>query len=100
MFILIKNISGVDYPLSNGKILSLKGGCFMNEVEKAEFDLLKKEYPSFNKAVDEGFIVVSEAKSKVKENVAVDDTLQNTLNKQEAEQGNNKKANGVNFKKA
>lgn len=100
MFILIKNINGVDYPLSNGKTLSLKGGCFMNEVEKAEFDLLKKEYPSFNKAVDEGFIVVSEAKSKVKENVAVDDTLQNTLNKQEAEQGNNKKANGVNFKKA
>ena len=76
MIVIIKNIAGCDYPIRDvcgniEKTISLKGGCFMNEISKDDFDLLCKSYPSFKNAIDEGFIIVNDSKNKAKEQLAV-----------------------------
>lgn len=88
MIVIIKNVAGCDYPFydSQGKRLktiSLKGGCFMNEIMQDDYNLLIKEYPSFKEAIDKGYIIVNDTKDKKLESKAVDDTLQEGLDKQE-----------------
>lgn len=87
MIVVLKSVSGVDYHLYNGnkqviKTISLKGGCFMNNVDDDDYKKLVKQYPSFNQAIEDGFIIISKNKN-VNTQKVVDDTLQEVKNKQD-----------------
>lgn len=87
MIVVLKSVSGVDYHLYNEnkqviKTISLKGGCFMNNVDDDDYKELVKQYPSFNQAIEDGFIIISKNKN-VNTQKVVDDTLQEVKNKQD-----------------
>ncbi|HEG5317651.1 TPA: hypothetical protein SEZ16_001703 [Campylobacter jejuni] len=87
MIVVLKSVSGVDYKLYNEnkqviKTISLKGGCFMNNVDDDDYKKLVKQYPSFNQAIEDGFIIISKNKN-VNTQKVVDDTLQEVKNKQD-----------------
>lgn len=87
MIVVLKSVSGVDYHLYNEnkqviKTISLKGGCFMNDVDDDDYKELVKQYPSFNQAIEDGFIIISKNKN-VNTQKVVDDTLQEVKNKQD-----------------
>lgn len=96
MFVIFKNFAGCDYKIYDNsgkveKIISFKGGCYANNIDKSDFDILCRAYPSFKKAVDEGFIVANEGDKQKAISKAVDETLQGDLAKQEATQSENEK---------
>lgn len=99
MIIILKSVAGLDYSVGE-KTISLKGGCFMNEIKDDDFNLIVRRYPSFKKAIDEGFIIVNDVKNKGKVQNAVDETLQSALTKQEKAINNNERLNGVKIKRA
>lgn len=87
MIVVLKSVSGVDYHLYNEnkqviKTISLKGGCFMNNVDDDDYKELVKQYPSFNQAIEDGFIIISKNKN-INTQKVVDDTLQEVKNKQD-----------------
>ncbi|EFS7927395.1 hypothetical protein HW053_001477 [Campylobacter jejuni] len=87
MIVVLKSVSGVDYHLYNEnkqviKTISLKGGCFMNDVDDDDYKELVKQYPSFNQVIEDGFIIISKSKN-VNTQKVVDDTLQEVKNKQD-----------------
>ena len=43
MFLVIKSISGHNYDLDDKKI-SLKGGCYLNEITTEDFKALRDKY--------------------------------------------------------
>lgn len=92
MIIVLKSMAGVDYPLKKDnaliKTISLKGGCFLNEISDDDYKELTAQYPSFLQMIDEGFAVVSNTRDELKNNQKnVDDTLQNVVNKQDKAKG-------------
>ncbi|WP_291952735.1 hypothetical protein [Campylobacter sp.] len=91
MIVVIKNLAGIDFPLRRQggvfKTISLKGGCFLNQVDKDDYKELINQYPSFSQMIDEGFVVVSDDNKYNQRNV--DDTLQNVKNKQEKTKNSN-----------
>lgn len=91
MYVVLKSLAGVDYPNGKGGTISLKGNCYLNEVTKEELDYLKKNF-RFDKKIENGHVVVSETKNNQK---AIDDTLQESLNKQNKEIGKNESMNNV-----
>lgn len=103
MIVVIKNIAGIDFNLRHEttneivKTISLKGGCFLNEIDDKDYKELIKQYPSFEKSVEEGFIVVSKSKD-IKNQVNIDDTLQDIKNKQDKSKEKNLKSNNVEIK--
>ncbi len=101
MFVALKSFSGTDYVLRSGKIISLKGGCFLNEISKDDFESIKKEYPKFVEDCENGFIIVNDNAEVARKNTnkAVDDTLQETKNKQEKAQAKNASVTGAKVKK-
>lgn len=104
MIVIIKSIAGCDFPIRDifgniEKIISLKGGCFMNEIDKDDFNLLCQSYPGVKQAIEEGFIIVNDSKNKAKEQLAVNDTLQAELDKQSKNIDNNQKMNKVKITK-
>ncbi|WP_299550150.1 hypothetical protein [uncultured Helicobacter sp.] len=94
MFVIIKEMAGCSYHLEN-KTITFKGGCFMNEISKDDFNAIINKYSGFKQAIEDGFIVVSNDKDQKKESKAVDDSLQNIKNKQDMDINRNKKANNV-----
>lgn len=105
MFVIFKSFAGCDYKIYNHegkveKVISFKGGCYANNIEKADFDILCRAYPSFKKAVDEGFIVANEGDKQKAISKAVDETLQSDLDKQEATQKANARRTKAEVKKA
>lgn len=100
MYIVLKSLAGVDYPLRNEngvvvKTISLKGGCYLNNVNNDDYKELVKQYPSFLQMIEEDFAVVSETPENAQKNV--DDTLQKVKNKQD--KAKNKASNaGVDVK--
>ena len=82
MFIAIKSISGHDYTLAN-KTISLKGGCFLNEISKEDFQALRANYACIDEFIQKGFYVVSDTKNPNTEAKASDDALQNIKDNQE-----------------
>ena len=82
MFIAIKSISGHDYSLAN-KTISLKGGCYLNEISKEDFEALRTSYPCIDEFIQKGFYVVSDTKNPNAEAKASDDALQNIKDNQE-----------------
>lgn len=91
MYLVIKGFNGFDYKLSNGKTISLRGGCALNQISKADLDLLIKEYPSVADAIDGGFYVVNgnEDTAKKQSQKAVDDVKSEIAGKQEKAQTEN-----------
>ena len=98
MIVILKSMAGCVFDI-NGVKKELRGGCYMNEITKSDFDYIAKNYKWFNEAIEKGFIVVSDTKEKVKENKAVDDTLQMALNKQNDDLAKNQKINKVEITK-
>ena len=96
MFIVLKSIAGIDYPLIKSgvayKTVSLKGGCYLNEVNQDDLNEIRKCHPSFEKAVDEGYIIISETKQGNQTNI--DKALQDIKDKQDKSK-KNAKAKGV-----
>lgn len=91
MFLVVKGFSGFDYHLSNGKTISLLGGCALNQISKADFDLLIKEYPSVQDVIDGGFYIINgnEDTAKKQSQKAVDDVKNQVTNEQEKAQKEN-----------
>lgn len=91
MFLVVKGFSGFDYHLSNGKTISLMGGCALNEISKDELDTLIKEYPSVQEAIDNGFYIINGNKETAKKqsSKAVDDVKNEVADKQEEAQTEN-----------
>ena len=82
MFIAIKSISGHNYDLDDKKI-SLKGGCYLNEISKDDFEALRAKYACIDEFIEKGFYVVSDSKNTSTEAKASDDALQNIKDNQE-----------------
>ena len=82
MFLAIKSISGHDYSLAN-KTISLKGGCYLNEISKEDFQALMASYACIDEFIQKGFYVVSDTKNTNAEAKASDDALQNIKDNQE-----------------
>ena len=82
MFIVIKSISGHNYDLDDKKI-SLKGGCFLNEISKDDFQALRDKYACIDEFIEKGFYVVSDSKNANTEARASDEALQSIKDNQE-----------------
>lgn len=102
MIVILKSFNGCDYDIltnSGKKTISLKGGGFMNEVSNDDWKLLTSQYKQhFEELIDNGFILVNyvnDSKAKNKQNVAVDNTLQDTKDKQEKKQKSIEKDNNI-----
>lgn len=96
MYLIVKGFNGFDYKLSNGKTISLRGGCALNQISKADLDLLIKEYPSVQDAIDGGFYIVNgnEDTAKKQSQKAVDEVKSEVTDKQaEAQTENEAKTN-------
>ena len=91
MYLVIKGFNGFDYKLSNGKIISLRGGCALNQISKADLDLLIKDYSSVQDAIDGGFYVVNgnEDTAKKQSQKAVDEVKSEVVNRQDEAQTEN-----------
>lgn len=91
MYLVVKGFNGFDYKLLNGKIISLRGGCALNQISKADLDLLIKEYPGVQDAIDGGFYVVNgnEDTAKKQSQKAVDEVKSDIADKQEEAQTEN-----------
>ena len=62
MFLVIKSISGHNYDLDDKKI-SLKGGCYLNEITAEDFKALRDKYACIDEFIEKGFYVVSDSKN-------------------------------------
>ena len=82
MFLAIKSISGHNYDLEHKKI-SLKGGCFLNEITADDFQALRDKYACIDEFIDKGFYVVSDSKNANTELKASDEALQSIKDNQE-----------------
>ena len=82
MFLAIKSISGHNYDLDDKKI-SLKGGCYLNEITTEDFKALRDKYACIDEFIEKGFYVVSDNKNANTELKASDEALQNIKDNQE-----------------
>lgn len=82
MFLVIKSISGHNYDLDDKKI-SLKGGCFLNEISKDDFKALRDKYACIDEFIEKGFYEVSDSKNANIEAKASDEALQSIKDNQE-----------------
>ena len=83
MFLAIKSISGHNYDLDDKKI-SLKGGCFLNEISKDDFEALRAKYACIDEFIEKGFYVVSDNKNANIELKASDEALQSIKDNQDS----------------
>ena len=83
MFIAIKSISGHNYDLDDKKI-SLKGGCFLNEITADDFQALRDKYACIDEFIDKGFYIVSDSKNTSTEAKASDEALQSIKDNQDS----------------
>ncbi len=83
MFLAIKSISGHNYDLDDKKI-SLKGGCFLNEITADDFKALRGKYACIDEFIEKGFYVVSDSKNANTEAKASDEALQSIKDNQDS----------------
>ena len=83
MFLAIKSISGHNYDLDDKKI-SLKGGCFLNEITADDFKALREKYACIDEFIEKGFYVVSDSKNANTEAKASDEALQSIKDNQDS----------------
>lgn len=82
MFLVIKSISGHNYDLDDKKI-SLRGGCYLNEISKDDFQALRDKYACIDEFIEKGFYEVSDSKNANIETKASDEALQSIKDNQE-----------------
>ena len=82
MFVAIKSISGHNYELG-AKRIELKGGCYLNEISKDDFNALRDKYACIDEFIEKGFYVVSDSKNANTEAKASDEALQSIKDNQE-----------------
>ena len=82
MFLVIKSISGHNYDLDDKKI-SLKGGCYLNEITAEDFKALREKYACIDEFIEKGFYEVSDSKNANIEAKASDEALQSIKDNQE-----------------
>ena len=82
MFLVIKSISGHNYDLDDKKI-SLKGGCYLNEITAEDFKALRDKYACIDEFIEKGFYEVSKSKNTSTEDKASDEALQSIKDNQE-----------------
>lgn len=90
MLLIIKAMAGMDLNLSNGKVIRLKGQSYLNNVSSEDFKAMKEEYPVIIRAIEEGYILVTDKKTQDKDSLKAD-LMNSELNKQEQEQKKNAK---------
>lgn len=107
MFVIFKNMSGCDYPIYNDKglverVIKFRGGCYANTISESDFKLLKQAYPSFEKAIKDGFIVVNDSQSQVNDAVkeSVEETKSEAVAKQQSTRKKNSQATNVEIAEA
>ena len=107
MFVIFKNMSGCDYPIYNEKgaverVISFRGGCYANNISNDDFALLKKAYPSFEKAIRDGYIVVNDSQSQVDDAVkeSVAEAKSEAVAKQQSTRKKNSQATNVEITEA
>ena len=83
MFIAIKSISGHNYELG-AKRIELKGGCYLNEISKDDFNALRDKYSCIDEFIDKGFYIVSDSKNTSTEAKASDEALQSIKDNQDS----------------
>lgn len=82
MFLVIKSISGHNYDLDDKKI-ALRGGCYLNEISKDDFQALRDKYSCIDEFIEKGFYEVSDSKNANIEAKASDEALQSIKDNQE-----------------
>ena len=107
MFVIFKNMSGCDYPIYNDRgaverVIKFRGGCYANTISESDFALLKQAYPSFDKAIKEGFIVVNDSQAQVDDAVkeSVEETRSEAVAKQQSTRRKNSQATNVEIAEA
>lgn len=83
MFVAIKSINSHAYEL-DAKRIELKGGCYLNEISKDDFQALRDKYACIDEFIEKGFYVVSDSKNTSTEAKASDETLQNIKDNQDS----------------
>ena len=83
MFVAIKSISGHNYDLDDKKI-ALRGGCYLNEISKDDFNALRDKYACIDEFIEKGFYVVSDSKNTSTEAKASDEALQSIKDNQDS----------------
>ena len=82
MFVAIKSISGHNYELG-AKRIELRGGCYLYEISKDDFNALRDKYACIDEFIEKGFYVVSDSKNANTELKASDEALQSIKDNQE-----------------
>ena len=83
MFVAIKSINGHAYELDTKRI-ELRGGCYLNEISKDDFQALRDKYPCIDEFIENGFYIVSDSKNANTEAKASDETLQSIKDNQDS----------------
>ena len=107
MFVIFKSLSGCDYPIYNDRgaverVISFRGGCYANIISESDFALLKQAYPSFEKAIKDGFIVVNDSQAQVDDAVkeSVAEAKSEAVAKQQSTRKKNSQATNVEIAEA
>lgn len=89
MFVLSKSQLAIDYPLlvegttkQSGRVIRILGYGIMNEVEKADWELLKKQYETIRLKLECGELIECEKKDSLINDTALNDTMEATTTKQ------------------
>lgn len=96
MLLIIKAMAGMDLTLSNGKVISLKGQSYLNDISTDDFKAIKEEYPVILRAIEEGYILVTDKKNQDKDTLKAD-LMNSELDKQEEEKKKNSKKTNQNI---
>lgn len=83
MFVAIKSINSHAYEL-DAKRIELRGGCYLNEISKDDFQALRDKYACIDEFIENGFYVVSDSKNTSTEAKASDETLQSIKDNQDS----------------
>ena len=107
MFVIFKSLSGCDYPIYNDRgaverVIKFRGGCYANTISESDFELLKQAYPSFEKAIKDGFIVVNDSQAQVDDAVkeSVEEAKSEAVAKQQSTRRKNSQASNVEIAEA
>lgn len=94
--IISKSTCAIEYPLSNGKSVLLKGYGFVDEIDNNLWKQALKEYPCLHELVDNGDIIVSNvANNKKHSDEALHDAMNDVKNKQIKDIADNADTNNV-----
>lgn len=87
MFVILKSAAGLSYEIE-GKTITLRGGCAINDIAESDVAAIRAKYASFDKMADKGYIIIKGTQNAAKKasDVAVDDVKQETYDAQEEAQ--------------